>query len=137
MSEAYDLAVDEIAGSLAQGEKVLDCGAHSGGKYEILYEKTGIKKEEYFGIEWDSDAVNQAKNKGLNIIQGDLNKGLLRVEFPLGDFLDDPEVVFFEAAGFSFDQEVVETALVIFTLDAVDGPEAEIGTIRLTRVVVP
>jgi len=41
---AYGLAIDEIASSLAQGEKVLDCGAHSGGKYKILFEKTGINK---------------------------------------------------------------------------------------------
>jgi SAM-dependent methyltransferase len=83
MSEAYDLAVDEIAGSLAQGEKVLDCGAHSGSKYETLSEKVDIKKEHYYGIEWDSDAVNEASGKGLNIIQGDLNMGL---PYPDGKF---------------------------------------------------
>ena len=76
MSDAYGLAVDVIAASLAEGGRVLDCGAHSGGKYETLSGKIGIKKEHYCGIEWDSDAVNEASGKGLNIIQGDLNKGL-------------------------------------------------------------
>jgi SAM-dependent methyltransferase len=76
MSEAYGLAVEEIAASLAQGGKVLDCGAHRGRMYEVLSEKVGIKKEKYFGIEWDSNSVNEASGKGLNIIQGDLNKGL-------------------------------------------------------------
>ena len=76
MNEAYGLAVDVIAGSLAEGGKVLDCGAHSGSKYEALSGKIAIKKEHYYGIEWDSDAVNEASGKGLNIVQGDLNKGL-------------------------------------------------------------
>ena len=76
MSEAYNLAVDVIAGSLAEGGKVLDCGASSGGKYETLSVKADIKKEHYYGIEWDLDSVNKASGRGLNIIQGDLNKGL-------------------------------------------------------------
>jgi SAM-dependent methyltransferase len=83
MREAYGLAVDEIAGSLVKGEKVLDCGARSGGKYKILSEKIGIEKEEYHGIEWDFDAVNKAIGEGLNIIHGDLNKGL---PYPDGEF---------------------------------------------------
>ncbi len=70
-------------------------------------------------------------------IAGDLIEELLRVVFALGGLLEDPEAVLFSMAGFSFDQAVVETAIVIFTLDAVEGPEAEIGTIRLTRVAVP
>ena len=51
MSDAYGLAVDVIAASLAEGGRVLDCGAHSGGKYETLSGKIGIKKEHYCGIE--------------------------------------------------------------------------------------
>ena len=77
------------------------------------------------------------ENPELIPIAGDLNNGLLRVAFSLSGLLEDPEVVLFSVASFSFDQEVVETALVIFTLDALEGPEAEIGTIRLTRVAVP
>lgn len=83
MSEAYGLAVDEIAGSHVQGGKVLDCGAHSGRMYETLAGKIGLKKEQYCGIEWDSNSVNEASGKGLNIIQGDLNRGL---PYPDGEF---------------------------------------------------
>jgi hypothetical protein len=70
-------------------------------------------------------------------VAGDLIDGLLRVAFPLGGLLEDPEVVLFTAAGFSFDEGEVEASVVIFTLDAEDGPEAEVGTLRLTRVAVP
>jgi len=83
MSEAYGLAVDVIADSLAEGGKILDCGAYNGKKYEILSGRTDLKKEHYYGIEWNSDLVNVASGKGLNIIQGDLNKGL---PYPDGEF---------------------------------------------------
>ena len=83
MSEAYGLAIDTISRSLEQEGNVLECGAHNGKMFATLSEKNGINKERYFGIEWDQGLVKEATEKGLNVIQGDLNKGL---PYPDGEF---------------------------------------------------
>ena len=83
MNKAYGLAMDVIADSVVHGGKILDCGAKNGRIYDVLSGKTTIKKELYYGIEWDADSVKKASAKGFNIIQGDLNKGL---PYPDGEF---------------------------------------------------
>ncbi len=74
MQEAYGRAQDEIVKALQDGGSCLDCGAHTGHKYDLLYEKIGLDKSKYNGIEWNADVVQEARNKGLNVFQGDLNK---------------------------------------------------------------
>ncbi len=70
------MAHDEIVGALGSGGACLDCGASLGGKYELLYERIGLKSSAYHGLEWDAGLVEQAKSLGRNVLEGDLNKTL-------------------------------------------------------------
>ena len=76
MRKAYALAVDEIIRSIGEDGRCLDCGANEGRMYETLAKSAGLNRQRYFGIEWNSECVNDGIKKGLNIIQGDLNKPL-------------------------------------------------------------
>lgn len=77
MHEAYSRAHDEIVKALQAGGACLDCGAHLGHKYDMLYERIGMDKSRYHGIEWNAELAHQARDKGLNVIQGDLNKNMI------------------------------------------------------------
>ncbi len=83
MYEAYSLAHKEIISSFKQEGKCLDCGAHNGHKYDTLNKITNIQRDLYYGIEWNESLVLEAKNKNLNITQGDLNKS---IPFPNSHF---------------------------------------------------
>lgn len=74
IKEAYALAHTEIMYALQDGGKCLDCGAHSGHKYDFLQQAMGLQQTSYHGIEWNAGLVEVACEKGLNVIQGDLNK---------------------------------------------------------------
>jgi len=74
MHEAYTLARKEIASSLQEGGKCLDCGAHNGYEYEMQQEMAGLERERYHGIEWNQAKVLEAREKSLNVVQGDLNR---------------------------------------------------------------
>lgn len=74
MHEAYYLAHTEIINSLTDDGKCLDCGAHQGHMYDFLSQKIALKQDMYYGIEWNAGCVEVAVEKGLNIIEGDLNK---------------------------------------------------------------
>lgn len=76
MRQAYDLAYSEVAGSLEEGGKCLDCGASGGQHFEHLEEIVQLEKGRYWGIEWDEESVRAARAKGINIILGDLNHSL-------------------------------------------------------------
>ena len=76
MQEAYSRAHDEIVLALQDDGKCLDCGAHAGHKFDLLHQRIGLDKSRYYGIEWDESSVQAARNKGLNIVQGDLNKDM-------------------------------------------------------------
>ena len=79
MANAYGLAHQEIIAALKSGGKCLDCGANKGRKFEFLQQEIDFPVEDYFGIEWNADAVMVAAEKGLAITQGDLNK---EINFP-------------------------------------------------------
>lgn len=76
MQEAYSRAHDEIANTLQDGGTCLDCGAHSGHKFDLLNQRIGIDKSRYSGIEWNANVAQKARDKGLNVLQGDLNKDM-------------------------------------------------------------
>lgn len=76
MTEAYGLAQEEIVKSLNSGGACLDCGASAGRMYDLISSKINLTKDCYHGIEWNQGAVDQGRSKGLDIIQGDLNKGI-------------------------------------------------------------
>jgi SAM-dependent methyltransferase len=76
MDKSYALAHKAIADSLKKGGKCLDCGAHRGTKFPILNSMAGLSKENYVGIEWNQGLADEAKEQGLNVIQGDLNQSL-------------------------------------------------------------
>ena len=77
LHEAYSLAHAEIIRALEDGGKCLDCGANKGLKYDILNKAMGLEKPRYHGIEWNADCAEAARVKGLNVIQGDLNKKIM------------------------------------------------------------
>jgi 2-polyprenyl-3-methyl-5-hydroxy-6-metoxy-1,4-benzoquinol methylase len=76
MKEAYSRAHDEIISALQDGGACLDCGANSGQKYDLLYEKSGMDKSRYNGIEWNNNLAQKARDRGLNVLTGDLNKNM-------------------------------------------------------------
>lgn len=83
MQEAYGQAVHEITSCLASEGKVLDCGAHEGRMYDTISAKIPFDRSRYFGIEWNSASSEKAQQKGLNIINGDLN---LEMPYPDKEF---------------------------------------------------
>ena len=76
MNESYGLAFDNLAQALKKGGKVLDCGANTGGSYKRLQSMIELEPARYYGVEWNADCVKESLAKGLNVIQGDLNKPL-------------------------------------------------------------
>ena len=76
MNEAYSLAFDRVAATLREGGQVLDCGANTGGSLSRLQSMVDLDPSRYQGIEWNAKCVCEAKAKGLNVIQGDLNRPL-------------------------------------------------------------
>ena len=76
MREAYSLAFESIADALHTGGQVLDCGANTGGSYERLQGMIDLDPTRYAGIEWSEPLVKESVAKGLNVIQGDLNRAL-------------------------------------------------------------
>lgn len=89
MREAYGLAFESIAESLAYGGRALDCGAGEGSSFERLRETIQLETSRYQGIEWSEPLVRQAVSKGLDVVRGDLNhplpfqKGQFRCVFGL------------------------------------------------------
>ena len=73
MRVAYATAINEIAATLANGGRCLDCGAQGGQTYDSICRKMPFSSQCYFGLEWNHASIRQARQRGLNIIQGDLN----------------------------------------------------------------
>lgn len=44
--------------------------------FHTLGKHAPLTADRYFGIEWNSDAVEEGRGRGLQIAQGDLNKGI-------------------------------------------------------------
>lgn len=76
MDESYARARLEIAESIRAGGNVLDCGAGSGHLYDQLAQDGGFDSSRYFGVEWVEDEARQGRERGLQIVQGDLNRRL-------------------------------------------------------------
>jgi len=76
MEEAYRHAHQEILSALTDNGLCLDCGASSGHKFDFLQQEINFPLSQYSGIEWSSHLVKEGQNKGLNILQGDLNQKL-------------------------------------------------------------
>jgi SAM-dependent methyltransferase len=80
MRRAYDAAYDAIAQCVGRGASLLDCGASDGSVFDVLAGRCGIAREQYQGIEWHAPSAAAGRARGLNIVQGDLNKGLPQQE---------------------------------------------------------
>jgi SAM-dependent methyltransferase len=76
MSRAYSTAYDYIASSVGPDSLVLDCGANNGWTFDLIRERCELAPNQYHGIEWNARCVEAGRNRGLNIIQGDLNMGI-------------------------------------------------------------
>jgi SAM-dependent methyltransferase len=74
MREAYAHARREIALAIRSGGACLECGAHDGHEYEWLKRELGGAEFDYRGVEWNPDMVHRAKSRGLEVVQGDLNR---------------------------------------------------------------
>lgn len=83
MRESYDAAHAAIGEATAAGGSVLDCGAGSGATFDALGSRFAIVPARYRGIEWDAGSVAQARARGLDITEGDLNR---RMPFEPGAF---------------------------------------------------
>jgi 2-polyprenyl-3-methyl-5-hydroxy-6-metoxy-1,4-benzoquinol methylase len=74
MHEAYRTATEAIVSSLLEGGAVLDCGAHTGGMFDVLAQEVPLKTAQYFGVEWDQETAQEGQKRGFQIICADLNK---------------------------------------------------------------
>jgi SAM-dependent methyltransferase len=73
MRDAYAAAINEIVSTLTGGGRCLDCGAQGGQSYDAICREIPFSTENYFGIEWNHASICSARQRDLNIIQGDLN----------------------------------------------------------------
>lgn len=76
MNRAYCTAYDAIAASIAANSLVLDCGANDGWTFDLIKQRCELSPSQYHGIEWNAHSQMEAVARGLNVVQGDLNKGL-------------------------------------------------------------
>lgn len=76
MDRAYEKAYASIAASIDRESVVLDCGANIGRALDVVAKRCVIEPQQYRGIEWNADCVAEGQGRGLNIVKGDLNKGI-------------------------------------------------------------
>ena len=76
MKKAYDCAYGEIVNTLSEGGVCLDCGASQGQHFYYLQQQIQLEMGCYHGIEWDNKSAIIARDKGLHIQSGNLNKPL-------------------------------------------------------------
>lgn len=76
MKRAYNAAYEHIGSSLCADSAILDCGAGTGGTFDLISNRYGLSPSQYRGIEWSSRRVEEGRNRGLNIVQSDLNMGI-------------------------------------------------------------
>ena len=76
MARAYEAAYAHIASSIPPEGSVLDCGAHNGWIFDVLAKRASLAPAQYHGIEWDVPSAEAGRRRGLDIAQGDLNKGV-------------------------------------------------------------
>lgn len=76
MIEAYETAYRQIASGISPSAAVLDCGAASGEVFDILAARSSLTQAQYRGIEWNPELAKQGQARGLDILQGDLNRGI-------------------------------------------------------------
>jgi SAM-dependent methyltransferase len=72
----YQDARRRIAASLSSGGYCLDCGAGGGHQLQYIKAFIDLPQKNYFGIEWGDQSLARAKQKGLQVVQGDLNRNL-------------------------------------------------------------
>jgi len=73
MREAYGRAIKEVAAAMTGGGRCLDCGAQSGQTYNAICGEIPFPSKGYFGIEWNHASIRPGRQRGLSIVQGDLN----------------------------------------------------------------
>ena len=77
LTRLRDRALDgQILSLVNEGEKVLDLGCGQGDLLSCLKERKGVRES---GIEIDGGAVTEAIARGLSVIQGDLEDGLVHI----------------------------------------------------------
>ena len=73
MHRAYGHALAEARRALAEGGRVLDCGAGRGQTFDQL---GSIAPDRYTGVEWSPDLAEAGAARGLDIFPHDLNTPL-------------------------------------------------------------
>jgi SAM-dependent methyltransferase len=73
MRDAYATAIKEITAALTNGGRCLDCGAQGGQTFDAIFREIPFSSKRYFGLEWNHASIRPGGQRGLSIIQGDLN----------------------------------------------------------------
>ncbi len=76
MKRAYETAYGHVTSSIDPSSIILDCGASSGGTFDVLSKRCLIPSTHYQGVEWNPRCAEQGRQRGLNIVQADLNQGI-------------------------------------------------------------
>lgn len=76
MHRAYQTAYRAIVEAYVPGGRILECGSGRCMSLEHLRKIGPVADEDYVGIEWSQAFVDSANERGLNVLQGDLNKRL-------------------------------------------------------------
>ncbi len=76
MGRAYESAYASIAACADVHATVLDCGAGDGAVFDTLAQRRGLAREQYRGIEWHVASAQRGRDRGLAIVEGNLNEGL-------------------------------------------------------------
>ena len=76
MQKAYGCGYEMVVASMTEGGKCLDCGAGEGQHFAHLRGLMHLDADRYRGIDWSSESVQRAREKGIPVMTGDLNREL-------------------------------------------------------------
>jgi len=76
MEQAYGKAQSAIVDAMQNGGWILDCGCSHGHMYDQLSSAVDIARDNYYGVEWNTELVKKCNEKGIHATQHDLNQAL-------------------------------------------------------------
>lgn len=76
MEQAYGKAQSAIVDAMQNGGGILDCGCSHGHMYDQLSSAVDIARDNYYGVEWNTELVKKCNEKGIHATQHDLNHAL-------------------------------------------------------------
>jgi SAM-dependent methyltransferase len=73
METAYEGAYQQIVEGINERSMILDCGASSGGTFDVIAARCKLDPAQYKGLEWHAESSAAGRAKGLDIVEADLN----------------------------------------------------------------